>query len=348
MVLSCPSCGAGVNAAPAAEPYVHTCRFCSARVPIEPLVPRRPPGIPETVQSGTAAREAALARARAANAAATTTKTVARGIGCFVTLMTLLPVVIVGVVFAGPWLSSYVSGRFGTFPISVPMNGSLEIDDRTGDANGAEQLVTVGMNGKLILRRCHLRGPLIVKAGVNAEVTVADSTLEGTKGIIEGDTNLLVHIQNSTITSGEEIVDAPVNPKIDISRGSKVHSEAVAFPLEVNPEISIDHSTVDGKLGALELKMNGHVKLTDGALVQSDGPAIDLTRNGHIAIMGSRVESKTEALRAGANVEGTIRTTILVGPKGALEVGDSGRLTLTQTTVTGPRKIAASAKIDER
>ena len=46
-------------------------------------------------------------------------------------------------------------------------------------------MITVGVNGKLILRRCHLKGPLLVKTAVNGEVTIIDSTLEGQKGIVE-------------------------------------------------------------------------------------------------------------------------------------------------------------------
>ena len=182
---------------------------------------------------------------------------------------------------------------------------------------------------------------------MNTTVTVIDSTLEGEKGVIEGDGNLAVAIQNSTITSASEIVDCQVNTKIDISKESKIHSDAVAFPLGTNAEIAIDHSTVEGTLGAIEFKVNGHVKLTGGAVVKSDGPAIALTQNGNLTITGSRVESKTEAIHAGNNVEGTLRGAVLVGPRGALEV-ETGRLTLAQTTLNGPKKIGPNARIDER
>jgi hypothetical protein len=340
-VTSCPSCGARVDAAPAAETFVYTCRFCSARVPIEPLLPRPAPGIPEVVRIAAAVRQAQVASAPSA-----TVVKAARGVGCFVIVTTLLPFLIVGAVFLGPGLWGYVAGHYGSFPMEVPMNGSLEITDRT--ETGTDTMVTMGVNGKLTLRRCHLKGPLVVKGGVNAQVTVIDSSLEGQKGVIEGETNLVVVIQNSTITSAEEIVDSPVNAKISISKDSKLHSDAVAFPLESNAEIAIDHSSLEGRLGGIELRVNGHVKLTDGAVVKSDGPAIELAQNGHLAITASRVESKTEAIRAGNNVEGTLRSAVLVGPKGALEVGDNGRLTIAQTTITGPRKIGANARIDER
>ncbi len=208
-------------------------------------------------------------------------KTAAGGVGCIVALSTLLPFVIMAVVFfAGPWLSGQYTARYGSFPMEVPMNGTVEISDRT--ATGTDTMITVGVNGKVTLRRCHLKGPLVVKGSVNTEVTIIDSTLEGQKGIIEGDTNLVVSIQNSTITSASEIVDGQVNAKIDVSKSSALHSDAVAFPLETNAEIAIDHSTVEGKLGAIELALNGHV----------------------------RARRTT-----GAGTAGTLRSAVLVGPK---------------------------------
>lgn len=342
-VTSCPTCGARVDAAPAEEAFVYTCRFCNTRIPIEPLIQRPARGVPEVVRIAVAAREA---QEGAAAQSATVVKAAAKGVGCVVIVSTLLPFLIVGAVFLGPTLFGYYSSHYGTFPMEVPINGSLEIADRT--ETGTDTLITVGTNGKLTLRRCHLKAPLLVKAEVNAQVTIIDSVLEGQKGVVEGGTNLVVTIQNSTITSGEEIVDAPVNAKIAVSKDSKLHSEAVAFPLETNAEIAIDHSTVEGKLGAIDFKRNGKVKLSDATVVKSDGPAIDLSQNGHLTITSSRVESKTEALRAEANVEGTLRSAVLVGPTGALEVGDNGRLSLLQTTITGPQKISPRARVDAR
>jgi hypothetical protein len=343
-VTSCPSCGARIDAAPAAEAFVYTCRFCNARVPIEPLVRRPPAGVPPVVHVSltSAADEIRAAMGPTPRAV----KAAAGGIGCFITLMTLLPFLIIGAVFGGPKLWNYFSGHYADFPLHVPVNGSLELSDRDGAFT--DTLVTVGVNGKLTIRNCHLKAPLLVKAGTNAHVTIIDSTLEGEKGIVEGDTNLVVTIENSTITSGEEIVDAPVNAKVDVSKGSKLLSAAVAFPFEANGEIAIDHSSVEGKLGAIELKVNGRLKLTDEAVVKSDGPAIELTQNGHLTITGSRVESKTEAVRASSNLEGTLRNAVLVGPKAALDLGDRGRLTLAQTILTGPTKNGPSTKIDER
>jgi hypothetical protein len=356
-----------VNAPPAAEPYVYTCRFCNARIPIDPLIPRPPPGIPPIVQSGTAAREARAAAA-ARPPPANDGKTAVRRIGWFTGLVSLLPFLIAGAVIVGPRLAGTYSSPVGKlpdavstsgskllndvltmslkFPADVATNRSLEIADR--DFTGDDTLVTLGTNGKLTIRRCHLKAPLIVKAGVNGEVTIIDSTLEGHSGVIEGEANLVVRIQNSTITSNEEIVDAPTNPKIYVSKDSKIHSDAVAFSLETNPEITIEHSTLEGKLGAIDFRFNGHVKLADEAVVKSDGPAIELAQNGHLTVTSSRVESATEAVRAGNNVEGTLRSSTLVGPKMALALGNNGHITMMQTTLTGPKKVGANSKIEER
>jgi hypothetical protein len=325
LVTNCPGCGAQVDASPRQAAYVYTCRFCQTRTPISPL--SAPP-----------------APVRAVTARAV--RTGARAVGCFITLTALVPVALGIGISVYPLLSKYVSARFGDFPIAVPPNDSVEIADRT--ATGTDTLVTVGVNGKVTLRRCHLKGPLIVKAGTNAEVTIVDSTLEGQTGVIEGEINVVVNVQGSTITSGEEILDAPVNAKVYVSKESKLAAAGVAFPLEANGEVSIDHSTVEGKIGGVEIKANGHVKMTGGAVLRSDGPAIDLPMNGHLALTSSRVESKTTAIHAGSNLEGTLRGMTLVGPHAALDVGTNARLTVAQTTLAGPKKLGASSTLDER
>jgi hypothetical protein len=326
---ACPSCGARVDAVQRDEAFVYSCHFCKANIPIDPLVARPQP----------------VVRAEPIQINPKTVAKVGGGVGCFILVTSLLPVVLAVGFALKPFLSGLFSSRFGNFPIDVAMNDDVEIDDRTASSN--DTLVTVGINGKLTLRRCKLSGPLIVKAGTNAEITIVDSTLQGTKGVIEGDVNLKVSIQNSTITSGEEIVDSPVNPTIEVTKGSKLTAAGVAFPMENNPTISIDASLVEGKLGGIAFKNNGHVKMTGDATVKSDGVAIELDQSGHVAITGGRVEGKVVALKAGNNAEGTLRSTSLVG-KEALELGANGRLVVSQTAIDGEKKLASSAKIDAR
>src|SRR6185437_10478041 len=109
---------------------------------------------------------------------------------------------------------------------------------------------------------------------------------EATKGIVDADEpNVVITIQNSKLTSGEEIVDdGAVNTKVIVQKDSKLTAATIAIPIENNGEVTVDHSDVAGKLGAIELKNNGKVKLEDGALVTSDGIAIDLQSNGHLTI----------------------------------------------------------------
>ena len=290
----------------------------------------------------------AEARALAAREVARSAKKAGAGLGCFILVMTLVPLAIPGFIFLGPTLKALVTAHFGSFPMKVDLNDSLEIDDRTETLD--DTLVTVGVNGKLTIRRCHLKGAMIVAAGPNAQITIIDSALEGTKGILDANApNVVLTIENSTITSAEEIVEeGSINTKVAISKGSKLTAAGVAFPLTSNGDVSIDHSTVEGKLGGLEMKTNGKVRLTGGADVKSDGVAIDFASNGHLQITSSKVESKTTAVHAANNLEGTLRSATLVGPKAALDVGANARLVLAQSTVTGPKIVPRGSTVDER
>jgi predicted RNA-binding Zn-ribbon protein involved in translation (DUF1610 family) len=339
---NCPSCGARVEGAPGEQAYVYTCRFCGAHVPIAPLVKARDPRA-DLVK---AALELRAEREREAGAAIAATKTAGKSVGCIILVSTLVPILIPVGIFVIPWASKVIAAKWGSFPITVGTNESLEISDR--DVTGTDLLVTVGVNGKLTLRRCHLKAPQIVKAGTNAQITIIDSTLEGQRGIVEGDVNVVLDIQNSTLTSGEEIADVQANAKISVSKGSHLQSASVAFPLENNAEITVDHSEVDGKLGVFELKNNGRVKLLDSAVVKSDGPAIDLTQNGHLDVKGSRIESKTTAVHAVGNLEGTLRAATLIGPRMALDVGSNAHLTVAQSSVQGGRKLGSNSTIEDR
>jgi hypothetical protein len=341
LVTQCPSCGARVDAPPGPTAYVHPCRFCGAQIPIEPLEQAAPPPQIRIEIRGPGESPAAAA---AVNAAQRTGRT----LGCIITAATLIPVMIPLFIFVGPMLKSFVGARFGSFPVQVTMNDDLEIADRT--ATSDDTLVTVGINGKLTLRRCHLKGPLIVKAGVNAEITIIDSTLEATKAIVDADeANVVITIQNSTLTSAEEILDdGASNVKVSVSKDSKLTAQGIAIPVTNNGEVTIDHSTVEGKVGGVELKNNGKLKVLNGAVVKSDGPAVDLSLNGHLQVTSAHLESKTTALHAGQNFEGTLRSATLIGPRAAYDLGNNARVTVSQSTFNGPRKTGMLGQVDER
>jgi hypothetical protein len=311
-----------VEAAPAEQAYVYTCRFCGTHVSIEAL--------PKQVDP-----RAVIATVAAAGSS----------VGRVIAVATMLPLLIPLFVFAGPAVSGYWKGHYGAFPMEVPINGSLEIDDR--EASLDDTMITVGTNGKLTLRRCKLKGAQIITAATNAQVTIIDSTLEGSKGIVSGTVNNVVSIQNSALTSGGEIVEG-TNVKVDVSKGSKLVAATVAFAIDNNGEIAIDQSEVDGKVAGVEIKNNGKVKLTGSAIVKSDGTAVDLGNNGKLTVTSGRVESKTTAVHASFNLEGTLTGATIVGPRASLDVGANARVVLSQSTLQGGKKQGTNSSIEDR
>lgn len=339
-LTSCPQCGARLDAAPRAAAYVHTCHYCSAPIVIDPL-PQAP------VQVAPARIEIAMPAATAAAAAQAATTT-ARGLAWIIGVSVVLPVVIPLLIFLAPSAKALVQGRFTHFPMTVGLNESLELDGLT--SSRTDTLVTVGVNGKLTLRRCHLKGGVVVKAGVNAEITVIDSALEGTTSVVEADgPNVTLTVQNSTLTSAEEIVEAgSTNLKVVVSHDSKLRADGVALPSDNLGEVSIDHSSVEGKLGGIAIKNNGKVKLSSGAVVKSDAVGVELNLNGHLTVTSSRVESRGTAVRGGTNLDATLRSATLVGPRASMDVGTNAHVTAAQSTFNGPKLVPRGSQLEER
>jgi hypothetical protein len=332
-----------VEAAPAEQAYVYTCRFCGTHVSIEAPPKQVDPRV-EILRLALEAR--ANATSAASNrAAVATVRAAGSSVGCVIVGATMLPLLIPLFIFAGPALMGYWNGHYGSFPMEVGTNGSMEIDDR--EATLDDTMITVGVNGKLTLRRCKLKGAQIIKAASNAQVTIIDSTLEGSKGIVSGTVNNVVSIQNSTLTSGEEIVEG-TNVKVDVSKNSKLVAATVAFPIDNNGEIDVDHSEVDGKIAGIEIKNNGKVKLTGSAVVKSDGTAVDLGNNGKLTVTSSRIESKTTAVHASFSLEGTLTGATLVGPRASLDVGTNARVIVAQSTLQGGKKQGVNSSIEDR
>ena len=340
--LACPSCGARVDAAPRDTPYVYACHYCQAAIPIEPLAP---PPAPAPVRIEIIAPARAFEASRQATAAAASA---GKSIGCIVVTASLLPVLIPLFIFLGPTLKGLYASQVGTFPMAVGTNESIEVDDRTATVD--DTVFTVGINGKLTIKRCHFKGPMLVKAATNAQITIVDSTFDGTKGVVAADgPNVVIDVQNSTITSREQLVEeASTNLKVTLEKKSKVTTDDVAIPAESNAEITVDDATLYGKAGAIHVKNNGKVKLADGADVKSDSVAIDLPNNGHVQISSAKVESKTTAIHGGYNLEGSLRNATIVGPKAALDVGSNAQLQVAQSSISGPKSVPRGSTVEER
>jgi hypothetical protein len=336
-IVSCPSCGARVDAAPGPAAYVHHCRFCGAPITIEPLPQAAAPTAPAPIQ---------VLPERAAQEAVAAAQQTGRKLAWVIAISAFVPALIPVFLFVVPMLTKSAATRFGAFPITVDANDEVEIDDRDGGAG--ETLVTLGPNAKLTLRRCNLKGPMIVKAGANAQITIVDSTLVGSQGIIDADEpNAVITIQRSKLTSDEEIVDeGAVNTKVVVSGQSELKSGAIAFPIEDNGEVTVDHSDVSGKLGVIAIKNNGKVKLVNDALLQSDGVGVELGNNGHLTITSSRVETKATGVKAAYNLDATLRNATVLGPKASLDVGMNAHVRITQSSFNGPKIVPKGSTVE--
>jgi hypothetical protein len=350
LVTNCPQCGARLDAPPGPTAYVHTCHYCQAKIPIEPVAaPAPPPRGPVHIEVfGPGAGAPAQISREQMMAAQAAIKTTGKTVGCIIVGGVLLPILIPALIFAVPAMRGCYASHFASFPVEVGLNDSLELNKCEGTLN--DTMITVGTNGKLTLRNCHLKsGNMVIKAGINAEIKIIDSTLEGAKGVIDADeANVVVTVENSTLTSPEEIIDEGAsNLKFTATKGSKLHAGAIGIPASNNAEVTLDNSKLEAKFGGIDIKNNGKVKLTGGASVRSDLVAIRLENNGHLQVTGSRVEGKTKGIQADNGLEATLRTATVIGPQAALDIGNNAHVTSYGSTLTGPKLVTRLSTFEE-
>jgi hypothetical protein len=333
----CPGCGAKIDLPlPGPTATVFACQYCHHRIPIPaayvpPVQPYQPAQI--RIQMPTYSAYSGASRA-----------------GTWIALLSILPVFIIPLVIFGTQGGgcTNLKIRFSSnpFPLVCGINEHLTIDGKTSEAK--DTLVVMRVNCKLEIRNSKLKGPWIIKGDGNNEITLVNSTLEGTKGVIDGGDNVTINLDHSTLTSkkGSAIV-AEANPHLKISNDSEIHSGTVAMDFGYNPEIELEHSNIEGTEGALATKGNLKLKMLDGATMKSEQVAIAGGDNPTITIQDKSKVTGATGIAAGYNPDVTIKDATVKGKEAAFDFTGNTKLKLRKAKIEGEQKLGSNSKVDE-
>ena len=331
----CPGCGAKIELPmPGPQAIVFTCQYCHYRIPIPAAyVPPVQPYVPAQVHVQMPTYTAPY-KGRS---------------GAWIAILSLLPLLIPLVIFGTQGggctnLRARFSGN--PFPLVCGINESLTIDGKTSESK--DTLIVMRVNCKLEIRNSKLKGPWIIKAEGNGEITLINSTLEGSKGVIDGGNNVTINLDHSTLISkkGSAIV-AEANPHLKITNDSEIHGGDLAMDLGYNPEITVEHSIIEGAGGGLVSAGNLKLKLLDGSSVKSEQVAIAGGDNPIITIQDKSKVSGQTGITAGYNPDVTVKDSSVKGKEAAFDFTGNTKLKLRKAKIEGEQKLGSNSKVDE-
>ena len=332
----CPGCGAKIDLPlPGPTAIVFACQYCHHRIPIPaayvpPVQPYRPAEIRIQVPTYTAYRGNSSAG--------------------WIAILTMLPIFIIPIVIfgtqGGGCTNLKIKFSSNPFPLVCGINEHLTIDGKTSEVK--DTLVVMKVNCHLEIKNSKLKGSWILKGEGNNEVTLVNSTLEGTKGVIDGGDNVIIHLDHSTLTSKKATaIVAEANPHVDLTNDSAIVGGELAMDLGYNPEITIDHSSIEGTEGALATKGNLKLKMLDTASVKSDGVAIAGGDNPVVTMEGKSKVTGATGITSGYNPDITIKDSSVKGKEAAFDLQGNAKVKLRKAKIDGEQKLGSNSKVDE-
>lgn len=258
-LVTCPKCGANVEAAAASPGSSIECIYCGSTIAIQAPAPPRQQHVPQihiVVAPGASAP-------RPSSSA-----------GVIISAVVLVVIAGAGVAAwsvmraaSGVANSGLPTAPFSSkteLPATCPLNGRIEIEDK--DVTLKETAIHGNVNCKIFIRRSKITAPRVIEGGTNAEITIEDSTLEGEDVAIEAGMNAKLKVSGKSVIKAEgTAIRTTMNADIRLD-GSRVEADDVAIEGGMNPKIDARGSKIIGKT-ALELSTNANVTTKDTQIV---------------------------------------------------------------------------------
>lgn len=221
-------------------------------------------------------------------------------------------------------------------------NVELTIVDSTIETTGAA--VTAGVNTKIRVNGGSVKsGGAVVDAKHNLEVTLEGTTLESTAGATITAPGIDLRAKDSTVrgkTAALEIDNLAevkaeattfeaegstfvfqTNPKVNLTGGAVISRTDRAIDGALNMELTVSGTKIQGAAGAVAAS-KGNLKLKasgKASFVATDGDAVEVDTNGKLTFADATVEASRRAIKAGHNLELTLKPGAqLTGKKGGV------------------------------
>jgi hypothetical protein len=316
----CPSCGANIQV----PPHAHSiqCRYCSNVITVQhQKAPQmQMPGIPSTTLY---IDPEEIARAG---------RSIARFVMLIVGLTVVLPIVI-GLV---AWGGSRMKSKMKPFPVECAYGETVEL---SGDWTGTGPVIAKAEHGcKIHIKQSKLKAPSLMKANVsNVEITLENVTVETTEAVVQGESNLKLHLVGTTlVSSGDVAVKAGANTELDAS-ASKITGKKAALDLGPNAKIALKNGTDLVATDGVALKT------TSSLVLDLEGGKLDGSESALVATSGAKITGKNVIFtaKAGETMHLTSSTTLdltdgaITSSADSAIQSDGGELTLAGTKVQG-------------
>ncbi len=183
----------------------------------------------------------------------------------------------------------------GTSTLVCALNETLVVDGKDANVAFGPVIDAAGPNCRLTIRNCHLHGAIGVQGGVNAEITIENSTIDATDRGVAGDMNMTVHVRGqSRITAALHGIAGGTNAHIDIDGPSTISAvQGDGVRGDTNLELLAHATTIEGGTAGVAGGLNPHVHILQ-ATVRGRQAAFNFAQNAEVDLTGATVEGERQ------------------------------------------------------
>jgi LSD1 subclass zinc finger protein len=216
----------------------------------------------------------------------------------------------------------------------------VEVTVENSTLEGKEAAVKLSMNSKLFgKKKAIFKGEeAAIVAGINSEISLDDSSVEGGETGIQGDSNLKLSGTKSKISGKEYGVRSGVNLGID-GKELGIRGSRAAVEGNVNLKLDLRGGVIEGDEAAVRMKgPNAELRLSKAATIKGREAAVKTESNLELDMEDATIEGAEIAIDTGVNPK------ISLGPKAkikgqrvAMKVGINLELDMRDATVESPQ-----------
>lgn len=216
----------------------------------------------------------------------------------------------------------------------------VEVTVENSTLEGKEAAVKLSMNSKLFgKKKAIFKGEeAAIVAGVNSEISLDDSSVEGGETGIQGDSNLKLSGTKSKISGKEYGVRAGVNLAID-GKELGIRGSRAAVEGNVNLKLDLRGGVVEGDEAGVRMKgPNAELRLSKGATIKGREAAVKTESNLELDMEDATIEGAEIAIDTGVNPKLSLGPKAkVVGKRVAMKVGINLELDMRDATVESPQ-----------
>lgn len=249
------------------------------------------------------------------------------------------------------------------FPFTCAPNQQVEIVGKTFEGTGT--LIEAGALCKITIRDSKLKGGVVLNGSSSVELTLENSTLEGTasavrlgtnghlvargqsvvKGAehgVEGEVNVTIELDGARIEGGQSGIQAGSNLAVR-GTGATIEGKDHAVTAGVNPKINGKRLTLRGGRTAIDANHNLALDAADSSIDGGEA-AIRAKSNPKLKLTaGTKVTARENAIDAGNNLEIDAEGATIDGGDIGVRAESNAKLRLNAKSRVHGKKVALQA-----